>query len=120
MEQFNTFFLNPIKNQYTDFYGIATRQQYWMFVLFYVVIYVVLAIVDSIIGMSLLTLLYSLALLVPSLAIAARRLHDTGRSGWWQLIALTVIGIIVLIVFLVQPSKTTDNPFLGGGANPAD
>jgi uncharacterized membrane protein YhaH (DUF805 family) len=57
-----------------------------------------------------------LVLLIPSLAAAARRLHDTGRSGWWQLIGLIpLLGAIVLIVFLVQDSEAGDNAY---GANP--
>lgn len=113
MEQLQKFFINPIKNQYVDFYGIATRQQFWMYVLFYLIGYVILAVIDGILGLGLLTLIYGLGLLIPSLAITARRLHDTGRSGWWQLIQLIpLIGLIVMIVFLVQESKTTGNPYL--------
>ena len=59
--------------------------------------------------------LYSLAVLVPSIAVAARRLHDTNRSGWWQLIALTVIGIIPLIIFYAQDSDPGPNQY---GPNP--
>lgn len=59
--------------------------------------------------------IYSLAVLVPSIAVATRRLHDTNRSGWWQLIALTVIGIIPLIIFYAQDSDAGSNQF---GANP--
>ena len=55
---------------------------------------------------STLSALFSLATLVPSIAAATRRLHDTNRSGWWQLIALVpVVGLIVLIVFLAQEGK---------------
>jgi uncharacterized membrane protein YhaH (DUF805 family) len=60
--------------------------------------------------------LYSLAVLVPSIAVAVRRLHDTGRSGWWLLIAFVpLIGGLVLLVFYVQDSQPGSNPF---GANP--
>lgn len=98
-------FLDAFRN-YANFQGRATRTQYWMFILIYLVIYVVLSIIDSFIGMPLLSAVFSLALLIPSIAYATRRLHDAGRTGWWQLIALIpLIGAIVLIVFLAMPSK---------------
>jgi len=75
-----------------------------MFYLFYLVISIVLGFVSS-----WLSIIFALGMIVPSLSMGARRLHDTGRSGWWQLIALIpLIGIIVLIVFLAQPSKDSD------------
>jgi uncharacterized membrane protein YhaH (DUF805 family) len=108
------YFLDAFK-KYADFTGRAQRKEYWMFILFYTIFYVVLSIIDSIIGIVLLSALYSLALLVPSISIAARRLHDTGRSGWWQLIILIpLLGTIVLIVFLVQDSHD-ENEY---GVNP--
>lgn len=98
------YFLSALK-KYADFSGRARRKEYWMFILFYFIIYITLAIVDSLIGTMFLALIFVLAMLVPSISIAARRLHDTGRSGWWQLISLIpLIGAIVLIVFLVQDS----------------
>ncbi|MFZ9935218.1 MAG: DUF805 domain-containing protein [Arenimonas sp.] len=98
------YFLSALK-KYADFSGRARRKEYWMFILFYFIIYISLAIVDSLIGTMFLALIFVLATLVPSISIAARRLHDTGRSGWWQLISLIpLIGAIVLIVFLVQDS----------------
>jgi uncharacterized membrane protein YhaH (DUF805 family) len=61
-------------------------------------------------------MIYSFAVLLPSLAVGARRLHDIGRSGWWQLLALIpVLGIIVLIFFWVQDSQAGDNEY---GSNP--
>jgi uncharacterized membrane protein YhaH (DUF805 family) len=101
--------------RYADFTGRATRTQYWMFILIFMIIYIILAAIDSfLIGTIALSAIFNLVSLIPSLAIAARRLHDTGRSGWWQLIILLpLIGIIVLLVFLVMDSEG-DNRF---GAN---
>lgn len=95
---------------YARFSGRASRSEFWWFVLFNFVASIVLGIVDAVLfgqmadqGMSPISSLYSLVVLVPSLAVGARRLHDIGRTGWWQLIALLpLIGIIVLIVFWVK------------------
>jgi uncharacterized membrane protein YhaH (DUF805 family) len=108
------YFIDAFK-KYADFSGRATRTQYWMFVLIYLIIYVVLAVIDSfILGFPVLSSILSLATIIPSLSIAARRLHDTGRTGWWQLIIfLPLIGVIVLLVFLVMDSEG-DNKY---GAN---
>lgn len=97
--------------QYANFSGRATRQQYWMYVLIYVVIALVLSVIDSLIGIGLLGLIFSLIMLVPSISIATRRLHDIGRSGWWQLLwIIPLIGWLVLLVFFVTDS-TDDNPY---------
>jgi uncharacterized membrane protein YhaH (DUF805 family) len=108
------YFTNALK-KYADFSGRATRQEYWMYILFYMVFYIVLAVVEGVLGLSILTTVFSLGLLVPTISLAARRLHDTGRTGWWQLLSLVpIVGSIVLIVFLVQDSDD-DNPY---GPNP--
>jgi len=102
-----------LQQKYVDFSGRARRSEYWFFVLFYVIARIVANIIDSIIGTrgflggnGLLGTLLALALLLPGLAVAVRRLHDTGRSGWWVLIGLIpLVGAIVLIVFFVQDSQ---------------
>ena len=68
-------------------------------------------------GMGLLGGIYSLAIMIPGIAVTVRRLHDTDRSGWWFLIALIpLIGAIVLLVYLVQDSKPGENRY---GLNPS-
>ncbi|MCP5208198.1 MAG: DUF805 domain-containing protein [Hahellaceae bacterium] len=104
------YFTDALK-KYAEFTGRATRQQYWMYILFYFIIYIACVVVDSVIGTFIFSTICSLGLLIPSISIATRRLHDTGRSGWWQLIALIpLIGAIVLLVFLVQSSHP-DNEY---------
>ncbi|CAM3246802.1 DUF805 domain-containing protein [Vibrio neptunius] len=108
------YFIGALK-KYADFTGRARRKEYWMFTLFYMLFYVGLVVIDLIIGKELFSIIFSLALLIPAISIATRRLHDTGRSGWWQLIALIpLIGVIVLIVFLTQDSNDANEY----GANP--
>jgi uncharacterized membrane protein YhaH (DUF805 family) len=105
------YFLSAVK-RYAEFTGRATRQEYWMYVLFYIIFAMGVGVIGGLLGTMALSTIYSLGLLIPSISICTRRLHDTGRSGWWQLIALIpLIGWIVLIVFLVQDTKTTDNTY---------
>src|SRR5512139_3311951 len=104
------WYLGVLK-KYTEFTGRARRKEYWMFVLFNIIISVVLSIIDRVIGnpemgLGILGTLYALAVLLPSLAVGVRRLHDTGRSGWWLLIGLVpVVGAVVLLVFFVLDSE---------------
>ena len=116
MESFNKYFLNLLKGHYADFKGRARRQEFWMYIMFYIVISVILGIFDNIIGIQILGGIFGLALLVPSLAVGARRLHDTGKSGWFQLLCLIpIVGAIILIVFWAQEGVPEDNKW---GANP--
>jgi len=97
--------------KYVDFNGRAKRPEYWWFFLFCFLVSLALGMVSNTIS-----LLFSLGTLLPSLAVGARRLHDTDRSGWWQLLwIIPVIGWIVMIVFLVQEGEPADNQF---GASP--
>ena len=108
MDSLNQFFVHPIKNHYFDFAGRSTVQQYWMFTLWGVIFSVVLDLVQLI---EVATVL-ALVTFIPSLAIAARRLHDIGKSGWWQLLWLIpIIGWIILIVFLVTKGEAGVNDY---------
>ena len=88
-------------NKYATFEGTASRSEYWWFLLFLFLAGAAANVISETLGV-----LFTLATILPSIAAACRRLHDTDRSGWWQLIVLVpVIGWIVLIVFLVQESR---------------
>lgn len=97
--------------QYASFRGRARRSEYWWFVLFNVIVTVVAAVVDATAGLQQtsgygpVALLATLALLLPSLAVTARRLHDTGRSGWWILLSLIPFGGLVVLFFVLQDSQ---------------
>ena len=109
--------VKTVLSKYADFSGRARRSEYWYWILATALLSIVLNIVDAILGVPVLGTLVSLALLVPNLAVGARRLHDTGKSGWLQLLALTIIGIIPLIVFYCQDSTPGPNKH---GANPKE
>lgn len=105
MNLVNQYFINVLKSQYADFKGRATRSQYWYFVLCYIVVSIPFSIVDAVINAQVLTLVLSLAMLVPSLAIGVRRLHDINLSGWLYLIALIPLaGPIALLVLFCMPT----------------
>jgi uncharacterized membrane protein YhaH (DUF805 family) len=100
-------FVQAIKScqgQYATFAGRASRSEYWWFFLFQVVVLIIASMLgDVVYG------LVTLALLLPALAVGTRRLHDIGRTGWWQLLLLSGIGFLVLLYWWVQPSEGTGN-----------
>ena len=111
-----------VLKKYAVFKGRARRQEYWMFFLFNFLIAIALGFIERVTGLAgscasgPLGTIYWLAVLVPSIAVAVRRLHDTNRNGWWLLIGFVpVAGVIVLIVFMVLDSQEGDNQF---GTNP--
>jgi len=129
MEQFNTYFIETIKNRYAKFDGRATRSEYWYFILFYFIFSIIAAILDSLVinpmlGASsteagqggILQMIFALGLLIPSLALGIRRFHDIGKSGWWILIGfIPILGLLALIYFYVQDSQAGSNLY---GENP--
>lgn len=118
------WFLTALR-KYGVFTGRSRRSEYWYFALFYFLISVVLAIVDTMagtmdadLGIGLLGGLFGVAMIVPSLAVGVRRLHDIGKSGWWLLIGLIpLIGVIVLIVWACRDSQPGANVY---GPNPKE
>lgn len=110
------WYLSVVTEHYADFKGRARRKEYWMFVLFNMIISIVLELIGSLLGVSWIGWIYSLAVLIPGLAVAVRRLHDTGRSGWWLLICLIpLIGAIWCLVLMCFDSKPESNKW---GVNP--
>ncbi|WP_247749566.1 DUF805 domain-containing protein [Pseudoalteromonas viridis] len=117
-------YLSALK-KYAVFNGRARRKEYWLFMLCNIIVTIVLGLVDMTLGLyseesgfGLLSGLYALAVIIPSIALSIRRLHDTGRSGWWILISLVpVIGPLVLLVFYVMDSTPGDNDY---GPNPKE
>jgi uncharacterized membrane protein YhaH (DUF805 family) len=112
------WYLKVLKN-YVGFSGRARRQEYWMFIVFHVLVSIVLAVIEAMTGvftvgegLGVLSTLYSLFVLLPSLAVGVRRLHDVNRSGWSFLIGLIpIIGGIVLLVWLASEGNRGDNRF---------
>lgn len=108
-----------VMRKYAVFSGRARRAEYWYFFLIYTVVYLALAIADVILGtfsmengIGLLTGIFALATLLPSVGVSVRRLHDTNRSGWWLLLFLIpLIGTIVAIILLSLKGTEGENRF---------
>jgi len=102
-----------VLKKYAVFSGRARRKEYWMFTLIYILIAVVVGLLDGMLGSAgILGGVLGLALLVPSIAVTVRRLHDTDRSGWWVLIAFVpFVGWLVLLVFMVLAGTPGSNQY---------
>jgi uncharacterized membrane protein YhaH (DUF805 family) len=113
--------VRSVLSQYVGFGGRARRSEYWWFVLFSALVGIVASVLDlafgtdfegTVLTSGFISTLVNLVLLLPSLAVGVRRLHDTDRSGWWLLIGLIpLIGAIVLLVFFVQDGTPGQNRF---------
>ena len=107
-----------VLKKYAVFDGRATRSEYWYFALFNFIISLVLAIIENIAGLQIISSFgilsgfYGLAVFLPGIGVSIRRLHDTGRSGWWLFIPLIpLIGAILLIVYYVGDSDPGTNQY---------
>ena len=100
---------------YVKFEGRSSRGAYWYWALFAMILSIVTGLIDGLLFPatmgSPLNTIASLATILPGIAVGVRRLHDIGRSGWWILIALTVIGVLLLIYWNCQPGQRSDNAF---------
>nr|WP_244598285.1 DUF805 domain-containing protein [Pseudohoeflea suaedae] len=107
--------MRTVFRKYATFSGRARRPEYWWFVLFTFVTSLVFSVLDAMLfGMDVepLSTIFSLAILIPSLAVGARRLHDVGRTGWWLLLGLIpIIGWIILIFWLAKRGDDHPNEY---------
>ena len=117
------YFIDCLTKKYACFSGRARRQEYWLFALFNIIAGIIIGVIAGVLvsvtkvtAFAFLGTIYNLAVLIPGLAVLFRRLHDTGRSGWWWLLAfIPFIGWIVLIVFCCLDSQPGENQY---GPNP--
>ena len=110
------WYLKVLKGHYADFNGRARRKEYWMFTLVNIIVSFVLGFVCGLIHLPWLAYIYAFGVMVPAIAVAARRLHDVGKSGWFMLISLIpVVGGLYLIYVLAQDGEPGNNAY---GPNP--
>jgi uncharacterized membrane protein YhaH (DUF805 family) len=112
---FKQSILRCVRDKYADFNGRASRPEFWWFALFCFLV----GAVFQVLHLEMIGMLANLALLLPSLAVGARRLHDMGKSGWFQLVWLIpIIGWAVMVYWLVQPSVAGANEYGESAAQP--
>lgn len=114
---FKQSILRCVRDKYADFNGRASRPEFWWFALFCFLV----GAAFQVLHLEMIGMLANLALLLPSLAVGARRLHDMGKSGWFQLVWLIpFIGWAVMVYWLVQPSVAGANEYGEGAAQPGN
>ena len=112
-----------VLRNWNNFSGRACRSEFWYFVLATFLVSMIISIIEIATGMvdiesaemGILSIIFTLLLFVPSLSVTARRLQDRGWSGWWQLLYLTIVGILVIIVLNILPAQEDENKW---GRNP--
>ena len=112
-----------VLTNWNNFSGRACRSEFWYFVLATFLVSMIISIIEIATGMvdiesdemGILSIIFALLLFVPSLSVTARRLQDRGWSGWWQLLYLTIVGILVIIVLNILPAQEDENKW---GRNP--
>ncbi len=108
---------NVVMNNYANWDGRASRSEYWWFVLFSALVGFVTGTIDGFLfgweysDPTWISTLVSLALLLPNFCVSVRRLHDLGKSGWWNLLVFTIIGIIPLLIFMVMEGEEHPNQY---------
>jgi uncharacterized membrane protein YhaH (DUF805 family) len=120
------WYLEALK-KYAVFGGRARRKEYWMFSLFNFIFAFSIGFMEGFFGVGGESLwgpisgLYALAVIIPGIAVTVRRLHDTGRSGWWLFVALVpIVGPLAVLWFMIQEGESTENIYGPDPKNPAD
>jgi uncharacterized membrane protein YhaH (DUF805 family) len=108
-----SYWKKVVLENYATFEGRARRAELWWYVLAGLLISIVFNILAAIASFfAILSIIYGLAVLIPGIAVGIRRLHDTGKSGWWLLIGLIpIVGVIVLIVFFATDGTPAPNQY---------
>lgn len=103
------YFMNCLRN-YVNFKDRTSRKEFWMFFLFYFIGSCIASVIDSLIGINIISLVYGLALLLPLLGASARRMHDIGKSGWMVLVCLIpIVGFIWFIILAIKEGEPQEN-----------
>ena len=100
--------------KYFQFSGRSVRSEYWYFCLFLFTVDLLLSLLEAFFyttGQGILSVIFGLGTVIPSLSVACRRLHDVSRSGWWLLISLTIVGLIPLLYWMCKRSDNGENRF---------
>jgi uncharacterized membrane protein YhaH (DUF805 family) len=104
-------------NKYADFSGRALRSEFWFFCLFTFLGGIITVIIDiMVLGYSVesygpINLIFSVAILIPSCSVTTRRLHDVNKTGWWQLLYITIIGILLIIIWCATQGENKKNKY---------
>ena len=112
-----------VLTNWNNFSGRACRSEFWYFILATFLVSTIISIIEIATGMvdiessemGILSWIFTLLLFIPSLSVTARRLQDRGWSGWWQLLYLTIVGILIIVVLNILPAKEDENKW---GRNP--
>ena len=106
------WYLKVVRDNYANFNGRASRQEYWMFILFNFIFTIVVGFIDVFLSLGFLSLLYVLAILIPGLAVFVKRLHDVNKSGWWFfIIFIPIIGAIWMLILLCTDGNPGENSY---------
>ena len=112
-----------VLTNWNNFSGRACRSEFWYFGLAVFLVSFIIGIIEIATGMvdvesaeiGILSIIFTLFIFVPSISVTARRLQDRGWSGWWQLLYLTIVGILIIIILNILPAKEDENKW---GRNP--